>query len=141
MAFSPERDDVLFLKKDNFLEAHCQHIRQQSLSHHPDSTAIRTFQNDEHSPGEEHYLQGFQKWRPGARRMAGTNNRIFLGIIFTDIVLEMLPGTNHSRAIARSGVDWVCVDCEHGNIDGLCTPAGWYDPPIDTQQMERCMKP
>ncbi|KAF2686505.1 2,4-dihydroxyhept-2-ene-1,7-dioic acid aldolase-like protein [Lentithecium fluviatile CBS 122367] len=29
----------------------------------------------------------------------------------------MLPGTNHSRAIARSGVDWICVDCEHGNID------------------------
>ncbi|KAF2189644.1 2,4-dihydroxyhept-2-ene-1,7-dioic acid aldolase-like protein [Zopfia rhizophila CBS 207.26] len=29
----------------------------------------------------------------------------------------MLPGTNHSRAIARSGVDWICVDGEHGNID------------------------
>ncbi|KAF2018692.1 Phosphoenolpyruvate/pyruvate domain-containing protein [Aaosphaeria arxii CBS 175.79] len=30
---------------------------------------------------------------------------------------QMLPGTNSSRAIARSGVDWICVDCEHGNID------------------------
>ncbi|KAF2638162.1 Phosphoenolpyruvate/pyruvate domain-containing protein [Massarina eburnea CBS 473.64] len=30
---------------------------------------------------------------------------------------QMLPGTNQSRAIARSGVDWICVDCEHGNID------------------------
>ncbi|KAF1840726.1 Phosphoenolpyruvate/pyruvate domain-containing protein [Cucurbitaria berberidis CBS 394.84] len=30
---------------------------------------------------------------------------------------QMLPGTNHARAIARSGVDWICVDCEHGNID------------------------
>ncbi|KAF9740900.1 HpcH/HpaI aldolase/citrate lyase family protein [Paraphaeosphaeria minitans] len=30
---------------------------------------------------------------------------------------QMLPGTNHPRAIARSGVDWICVDCEHGNID------------------------
>ncbi|KAF2274531.1 Phosphoenolpyruvate/pyruvate domain-containing protein [Westerdykella ornata] len=30
---------------------------------------------------------------------------------------QMLPGTNISRAIARSGVDWICVDCEHGNID------------------------
>lgn len=29
---------------------------------------------------------------------------------------QMLPGTNHSRAIARSGVDWICVDGEHGNI-------------------------
>lgn len=28
----------------------------------------------------------------------------------------MLPGTNHARAIARSGVDWICVDTEHGNI-------------------------
>ncbi|KAF2266862.1 Phosphoenolpyruvate/pyruvate domain-containing protein [Lojkania enalia] len=30
---------------------------------------------------------------------------------------QMLPGTNLSRAIARSGVDWICVDMEHGNID------------------------
>jgi len=29
----------------------------------------------------------------------------------------MLPGTNHARAIARSGVDWICVDTEHGNIN------------------------
>lgn len=32
---------------------------------------------------------------------------------------QTLPGTNVSRAIARSGVDWVLVDCEHGNIDGM----------------------
>ena len=31
--------------------------------------------------------------------------------------MQMLPGTNHARAIARSGVDWICVDCEHGNIN------------------------
>ncbi|OCK80263.1 HpcH/HpaI aldolase/citrate lyase family protein [Lepidopterella palustris CBS 459.81] len=30
---------------------------------------------------------------------------------------QMLPGTNHSRAIARCGMDWICVDTEHGNID------------------------
>jgi 4-hydroxy-2-oxoheptanedioate aldolase len=29
---------------------------------------------------------------------------------------QMLPGGNVSRAIARAGFDWVCVDCEHGNI-------------------------
>lgn len=29
---------------------------------------------------------------------------------------QMLPGTNHARAIARSGVDWICIDTEHGNI-------------------------
>ena len=28
----------------------------------------------------------------------------------------MLPGTNLARSIARSGVDWICVDTEHGNI-------------------------
>lgn len=32
---------------------------------------------------------------------------------------QTLPGTNISRALARSGVDWVLVDCEHGNVDGM----------------------
>lgn len=31
---------------------------------------------------------------------------------------QMLPGANVSRVLARSGVDWVLVDCEHGNLDG-----------------------
>jgi 4-hydroxy-2-oxoheptanedioate aldolase len=31
---------------------------------------------------------------------------------------QMLPGANVSRILARTGVDWVLVDCEHGNIDG-----------------------
>lgn len=31
---------------------------------------------------------------------------------------QMLPGTHLSRAIARSGFDWILVDCEHGNISG-----------------------
>ncbi len=31
---------------------------------------------------------------------------------------QMLPGANISRVLARSGADWVMVDCEHGNIDG-----------------------
>lgn len=31
---------------------------------------------------------------------------------------QMLPGSNHSRTIARCGFDWVLVDTEHGNIDG-----------------------
>ncbi|KAG6008175.1 hypothetical protein E4U43_000204 [Claviceps pusilla] len=30
---------------------------------------------------------------------------------------QMLPGANVSRLLARTGVDWVMVDCEHGNID------------------------
>lgn len=29
---------------------------------------------------------------------------------------QMLPGTNLSRAISRSGPDWICVDTEHGCI-------------------------
>ena len=28
----------------------------------------------------------------------------------------MLPGSNVSRILARSGPDWICVDTEHGNI-------------------------
>jgi 4-hydroxy-2-oxoheptanedioate aldolase len=44
----------------------------------------------------------------------------FVTFMFTPLIMmQMLPGTNHSRAIARSGVDWICVDCEHGNIDGM----------------------
>lgn len=31
---------------------------------------------------------------------------------------QMMPGANVSRLLARSGVDWVMVDCEHGDIDG-----------------------
>ncbi|CAM1507200.1 Fc.00g068410.m01.CDS01 [Cosmosporella sp. VM-42] len=30
---------------------------------------------------------------------------------------QMMPGANMSRVLARSGVDWVLVDCEHGNLD------------------------
>ncbi|KAH9887871.1 Pyruvate/Phosphoenolpyruvate kinase-like domain-containing protein [Xylariomycetidae sp. FL2044] len=30
---------------------------------------------------------------------------------------QTLPGQNVSRILARAGVDWVLVDCEHGNID------------------------
>ncbi|CZT48299.1 probable 2-dehydro-3-deoxyglucarate aldolase [Rhynchosporium secalis] len=30
---------------------------------------------------------------------------------------QMIPGSNVSRTLARTGVDWVLVDCEHGNID------------------------
>ncbi|KAH7265837.1 hypothetical protein MRS44_008337 [Fusarium solani] len=30
---------------------------------------------------------------------------------------QMLPGANVSRLLARSGVDWVLIDCEHGIID------------------------
>ncbi|KAF2401377.1 HpcH/HpaI aldolase/citrate lyase family protein [Trichodelitschia bisporula] len=32
-------------------------------------------------------------------------------------VWQTLPGANLSRAIARSGVEWICIDTEHGNID------------------------
>ncbi|KAF5025301.1 hypothetical protein F66182_2634 [Fusarium sp. NRRL 66182] len=30
---------------------------------------------------------------------------------------QMIPGANVSRVLARSGVDWVLVDCEHGTLD------------------------
>ncbi|OAL38856.1 hypothetical protein AYO20_02062 [Fonsecaea nubica] len=29
---------------------------------------------------------------------------------------QMLPGSHLSRAMARCGFDWICIDCEHGNI-------------------------
>ena len=35
---------------------------------------------------------------------------------------QMIPGANVARVLARTGVEWILVDCEHGNIDGefLC---------------------
>ncbi|KAL0635767.1 hypothetical protein Q9L58_005300 [Maublancomyces gigas] len=30
---------------------------------------------------------------------------------------QLMPGHHHARAIARSGVDWVLVDTEHGSLD------------------------
>ncbi|KAF2460862.1 2,4-dihydroxyhept-2-ene-1,7-dioic acid aldolase [Lineolata rhizophorae] len=30
---------------------------------------------------------------------------------------QMLPGSSHSRTLARSGVEWICIDTEHGNVD------------------------
>jgi 2-keto-3-deoxy-L-rhamnonate aldolase RhmA len=33
---------------------------------------------------------------------------------------QMIPGSNVSRTLARTGVDWVLIDQEHGNIDGQC---------------------
>lgn len=33
-------------------------------------------------------------------------------------MLQGLPGSNLSRIIARTpGIDWICIDCEHGNMD------------------------
>lgn len=32
---------------------------------------------------------------------------------------QMIPGANVARILAHSGVDWVLVDCEHGNMDGM----------------------
>ncbi|KAH7403374.1 hypothetical protein BKA64DRAFT_448282 [Cadophora sp. MPI-SDFR-AT-0126] len=32
---------------------------------------------------------------------------------------QMIPGSNVSRTLASTGVDWVVVDCEHGNMDGM----------------------
>lgn len=36
---------------------------------------------------------------------------------------QMLPGANVSRMLAGTGADWVMVDCEHGNIDGMLASA------------------
>jgi hypothetical protein len=38
---------------------------------------------------------------------------------------QMAPGANISRCLARAGADWVCVDCEHGNMDGEHLVYSW----------------
>lgn len=76
-------------------------------------------QDHEHPSRSKQSIPSFQEGRSKFRSMAGTQTfEIRLTSNGMLIVRQMLPGTNHSRAIARSGVDWVCVDCEHGNIDG-----------------------
>ena len=40
---------------------------------------------------------------------------------------QMLPGSNHARTVARCGYDWICVDCEHGNIDGNLKPLAGFN--------------
>ncbi|KAG7109739.1 hypothetical protein HYQ45_017823 [Verticillium longisporum] len=45
-------------------------------------------------------------------------------------VWQMIPNANVSRALAKSpGVDWVMVDCEHGNIDGMPHDAPTHGSP------------
>lgn len=37
---------------------------------------------------------------------------------------QMFAGANISRILAATpGIDWVMVDCEHGNIDGMNSPS------------------
>ena len=40
---------------------------------------------------------------------------------------QMLPGSNHARTVAHCGFDWICVDCEHGNIDGDIESVARFD--------------
>jgi len=60
--------------------------------------------------------------RTGASRRTIMHTSVPLKVAFTEGrqsmgMWQMLPNTNVSRALARTGVDWVMVDCEHGNID------------------------
>ena len=51
--------------------------------------------------------------RDSSATTTSTGNQASLGM------WQMLPGANVSRALARTpGIDWVLVDCEHGEIDG-----------------------
>ncbi|KAJ9639272.1 hypothetical protein H2204_003883 [Knufia peltigerae] len=47
---------------------------------------------------------------------------------------QMLPGSYLSRTIARAGFDWVCIDCEHGNIAGKTStlPFQFHAMPVAT---------
>lgn len=49
---------------------------------------------------------------------------------------QMLPGSNHARTIARCGFDWVLVDTEHGNIDGLHPRFFTYNHTQNTDSVE-----
>jgi hypothetical protein len=88
-----------------------------SICYHNTSKVITSTNTEyEYLPRSQQDIQGLPKGRADVRRMAGTKHLHIL--MCRPDYDQMLPGTNHSRAIARSGVDWICVDCEHGNIDG-----------------------
>ncbi len=66
------------------------------------------------------YKRTYIRTRPNAKMLQGCTfkgvldkgERVSMG------VWQTLPGQNVSRVLARTpGVDWVLVDCEHGNID------------------------
>ena len=62
--------------------------------------------------------KAFQKGGPSfGGWQVGTAGDACIGYCDTADTPQMLPGTNLARAIARSGVDWICVDTEHGNIN------------------------
>lgn len=60
---------------------------------------------------------------------------------------QMLPGSNHSRTIARCGFDWVLVDTEHGNIDGnkshllVLSQTSQHDWMPDERKTAPCTRP
>lgn len=54
---------------------------------------------------------------------------------------QMLPGSHLARTIARSGFDWVVIDCEHGNIAGeYCIPIwGYLSKPATDHEMHEAV--
>ncbi|KAI1345719.1 HpcH/HpaI aldolase/citrate lyase family protein [Xylaria sp. FL0043] len=72
------------------------------------------------APPIAYYIRTFTGTRTATNMLQGCtfknalekNERVSMG------VWQTLPGQNISRVLARTpGVDWVLVDCEHGNID------------------------
>lgn len=35
---------------------------------------------------------------------------------------QIFPGAHLSKTLAGTGVDWILIDCEHGNIAGMRSP-------------------
>lgn len=54
---------------------------------------------------------------------------------------QMLPGTHLSRVIARAGFDWICIDCEHGNIAGMHNSIPDLIIQLTKRQTTKCMNP
>uniref|UniRef100_A0A0D2Y5W5 HpcH/HpaI aldolase/citrate lyase domain-containing protein n=1 Tax=Fusarium oxysporum (strain Fo5176) TaxID=660025 RepID=A0A0D2Y5W5_FUSOF len=51
---------------------------------------------------------------------------------------QMMPSTNISRMLAQTpGCDWVLIDCEHGDLDGLL-PYPYSSAGADCDQIETC---
>lgn len=69
----------------------------------------RLVHSQEHWPLQVYTMQAANRLQKALRTGSG----------LTFGAWQMLPGSNHARVMARCGFDWICVDTEHGNIDGI----------------------
>lgn len=119
-----------------------------SLSHRIDSVPM-TFRVAASSIGRVSLILPSAR-QSGIFRKYSTMSNLLQGCTFKNALLkaegpsmgvwQTLPGANISRILARAGVEWVLVDCEHGNIDGVDNLSCTHANPLILHQDQRLAK-